>query len=225
MKKREKVVIILCVILFFFIIGLLRYTYNVSKERDDFYGAIQAKDDTIFTWRSKAGLEHASRIAAEVSLSQAKVLFKRDLDSVAKESGINKNKIKNFTKIIAQVKADYTALLESYGNGDTVYVFVDSSTYRKSTGYIVKNKDKSKNPKIIVSNSITVPINATLYNDKSWFWGKDKPRIEAYSPNKEVKITGLQSVTVKDRNKNRFGNIASFAAGAATMFIIGILSK
>lgn len=225
MTRREKILIAAVIVLLFIAGGLFSLYRNSAGELANVTDLVAHKNDTISYWYTRAGVEHANKEAAEGSLAALKIVYKKDMEDAAKNAGIKQKQIESYTKIVANIKDKYEALLQDYNKGDTISKFVDTSDkFNKHEGFVIKNPHNDKK-KVVISDNILVPLHITLYGERKWFWAPVHHKVDAYSDNKSVKITGLDQLVVKKKEHDRGGRILSFGAGAATVILIHLLTK
>ena len=74
---------------------------------------------------------------------------------------------------------------------DRAFKYADRYTVLR--GFVTKDS-------VIVNYKTEVPLDLVVYWKRKWFLGRKKYFAEAASENKNVKITGLESIQVKNAN-------------------------
>lgn len=147
---------------------------------------------TVEYYKNKYGNQIAENNSLRLESSTIKAITKEGQLPFLKEFAGLKKSYRNLLNI---VQAQVVVKRDTTINGITLdHTFGYSNEFETLTGNI--SKDSTGKLNVHIQDSIIVPLNGVLYWHRKWFLGKKDYRVEATSPNKKVKITGLESIQV-----------------------------
>ncbi len=148
---------------------------------------------TVEVYTNKNGNEVSKNTSLEFQPSTIKHLVKEGQLPAIKEFKDLKNSYNNLQNLIQS--------LIKIGNNNTIPITLDSTfgyttEFENIQGSIHKD---SSGYKLLLRDTVIVPLNIVVYWKRKWFLGKKSYSVEAESPNKGVKILGLESIQVSKK--------------------------
>jgi len=150
--------------------------------------------DSVQYYRDLYNQEHADKVLIQGNAKVIRIFYKHREDSICNVLRIRPAQLQSMQDVVSQVNGRFTAPTQRVGELTVqglmpAYAFTYKDDFIDEEGIV-------DSLQTVVDYHLTIPVKITTYWKRKWFLGRKHYKIDGYSPNKNVHITGLTGIEI-----------------------------